>query len=102
MSGVSALYPDPSNILDQFNSEGNSLSRWEDPLYQEKLTLAREVKEPEQRKQLLREAESILMEQVPIIPICNFISLYTHHPKLKGYVFDLAGCVDFRWAYFEE
>ncbi len=101
VSGASALYPDPTDFLDRFEYSEESFSHWEHPLYQEKLMLAREAVEPEQRSRLLGEAEAILVEESPLMPLCNFVALYTHHPKLKGYVFDHAGYVDFRWAYFE-
>ncbi|MFZ0565030.1 MAG: peptide ABC transporter substrate-binding protein [Chlamydiales bacterium] len=100
MRGESALYPDPSELLERFASITTAnFSQWEHPMYQEKLNLARNL--PDRRTQYLREAEEFLFEQMPIIPVCNFNALYAHNPKLKGYVFDHNGCVDFRWAYFE-
>ncbi|MFZ0565031.1 MAG: peptide ABC transporter substrate-binding protein [Chlamydiales bacterium] len=101
MYGISALYPDPSELLERFGSiKIANFSQWEHPMYQEKLNLAKNL--PDQRTQYLREAEELLFEQTPVIPICNFNALYAHNPKLKGFVFDHNGCVDFRWAYFED
>ncbi|MFZ0566259.1 MAG: peptide ABC transporter substrate-binding protein [Chlamydiales bacterium] len=100
MSFASALYPDPSELLERFGSiKTANFSQWEHPIYQEKLRLA--MKLPDQRTRYLREAEELLFEQMPFIPICSSNALYVHHPKLKGYVFDHNGCVDFRWAYLE-
>jgi len=98
---AAALYPDPSELLERFASiKIANFSQWEHPMYQEKLNLAKRL--PDQRIQLLREAEELLFEQVPFIPICNLNALYTHNPKLKGYVLDHNGCVDFRWAHLED
>ncbi|MFZ0565996.1 MAG: peptide ABC transporter substrate-binding protein [Chlamydiales bacterium] len=100
MSTASALYPDPSELLERFSSITTAnFSQWEHPIYQEKLQLA--TKLPDQRTRYLREAEELLFEEMPIIPVCNFNALYAHNPRLKGYVFDHNGCVDFRWAYLE-
>ncbi|MFZ0565213.1 MAG: peptide ABC transporter substrate-binding protein [Chlamydiales bacterium] len=97
----SALYPDPSEFLERFASiKAANFPQWEHPIYQEKLDLAK--KQPEQRIRYLREAEELLFEQMPFIPICNSNALYVHNPRLKGYVFDHNGCVDFRWAYVED
>ncbi|MFZ0564814.1 MAG: ABC transporter substrate-binding protein, partial [Chlamydiales bacterium] len=100
MSGESALYPDPSELLERFGSiKTSNFSQWEHPIYQEKLNLAKEL--PDQRTRYLREAEELLFEEMPFIPISNFNTLYVHNPKLKDYVFDHNGCIDFRWAYLE-
>ncbi|MFZ0565995.1 MAG: peptide ABC transporter substrate-binding protein, partial [Chlamydiales bacterium] len=100
MSNTSALYLDPSELLEGFGSiKTANFSQWEHSIYQEKLKLAK--KQPDQRTRYLREAEELLFEQMPFIPICNFNALYVQNPKLKGYVFDHNGCVDFRWAYLE-
>ncbi|MFZ0565029.1 MAG: peptide ABC transporter substrate-binding protein [Chlamydiales bacterium] len=100
MSSVSALYPDPSELLERFSSiKATNFSQWNYLPYQEKLNLAKKL--PDQRTRYLCEAEELLFEQMPFIPICNFNVLYAHNPKLKGYVFDHNGCVDFKWAYLE-
>ncbi|MFZ0566000.1 MAG: peptide ABC transporter substrate-binding protein, partial [Chlamydiales bacterium] len=64
MSGESALYPDPSELLERFVSiKTANYSQWENPTYQEKLNLAKKL--PDQRTQFLREAEELLFEQMP-------------------------------------
>jgi len=100
MSGETSLYPDPSELLERFKSiQTANFSQWEHPLYQEKLHLAKKI--PQKRTQFLREAEEILLKELPFIPICNFTALFAHRPELKGYVFDHSGCIDFRGAYLE-
>ncbi|MFZ0564813.1 MAG: peptide ABC transporter substrate-binding protein [Chlamydiales bacterium] len=101
MSSASALYPDPSELLERFISiKASNFSQWVHPVYQEKLKLAKKF--PDQRRRYLREAEELLFEQMPFIPVYNYNALYVHNPRLKGYVLDHNGCVDFRWAYFED
>jgi ABC-type oligopeptide transport system substrate-binding subunit len=45
--------------------------------------------------------DQILVSDFPVIPIYNAMQTYLHSPKLKGYVFDFSGAVDFSYAYFE-
>lgn len=93
---------DPIEILQRFTRiEAFNFPKWVHSGYNEKIFLAQQESQLEKRNQLLIEAEKILMEEVPFIPICSWTHLYTHDTKLKGYVFDHTGCVDFRSAYFK-
>ncbi|MFZ0564880.1 MAG: peptide ABC transporter substrate-binding protein, partial [Chlamydiales bacterium] len=84
MCFASALFPDPSELLERFASKKTAnYSQWENPLFQEKLKLAKTL--PDQRTRYLREAEELLFEQMPFISICNIHALFVHNPKLKGY-----------------
>lgn len=57
--------------------------------------------EPNQRDQWLKEAEKILVTELPVIPISQGTQEYAHHPALQGYSLDQTGKVDFSYAYFE-
>jgi hypothetical protein len=50
--------------------------------------------------QLLSDAEHILIEEAPFIPICSDELLFAHRPGLTGYAFDYVGAVDFSKASF--
>jgi ABC-type transport system substrate-binding protein len=56
----------------------------------------------EQRKLGISQAEELLIEESPIIPLSAEIQTYIHASSLQGYVFDYTGCVDFRWACFKQ
>ena len=99
---ASCIYGDPVELLERFeNQHAYNFPNWVHPTYRKTIELARHTSEKEKRNQLLAEAEEILLEHSPFIPICNYVHLYMHHPKLKNYAFDSSGCVDFRWAYFD-
>ena len=55
-----------------------------------------------ERKQLVCEAEKILNEETPIIPLVNHRFLYNHNPKLKDFVITKDNQLDLRWAYMEQ
>jgi len=94
---------DPLDILQRFEdtSSGCNFPRWVNVHYQEKIAQAKEESKLQKRTQLLMEAENILIKEVPFATICTWPNVYTHHPKLKGYIIDHTGCVDFTSAYFE-
>ncbi len=97
------IYPDAFDMLERFESLSSSnMSRWTNPIFQEKISLIRKTSHVEQRKLWISEAEELLMSEAPIIPISTEIQTYVHLSSLQGYVFDYTGCIDFRWACFKE
>lgn len=99
----SSLYQDPIELLERFGeSNRDNPSNWISIPYQKKIELAQKEPNFGRREQYLKEAEEMLLSEMPFIPISNFIHFYDHHPKLTAYVLDHTGCVDFRWAYFKK
>lgn len=95
-------YKDPIELLDYFSTLGScNFSQWLNPAFSEKIEAARKEKEFRKRTLILGEAEQILMEQMPIIPVCTDRIMYATHPKLKGYVYDCLGAIDFSYASLE-
>ncbi|HSX26668.1 MAG TPA: peptide ABC transporter substrate-binding protein [Chlamydiales bacterium] len=95
-----ADFNDPINFLEVFKYKEASTNNtnWESSKYIDLLnrsTLCRDVNE---RKQILREAEQILMDQMPIIPVFHFALNYLQQEELKEVVLSPIGQVDFRWA----
>ena len=96
------FYPDPLDFLERFDLNAANYSQWTNPVYQEKLSFANSSADLEKKNRWMQEAEDILVAEVPVIPVSNMVQFYIHHPKLKGYVFDHGGIVDFSHAYFEK
>lgn len=78
----------------------NNFSRWVDRDFKDKVSKAREEQQPEKRNKLLAEAEQILIDQMPFIPVSSDVFKFAHHPSLEGYVFDYVGACDFSRATF--
>ena len=98
---ASAFYGDPLEFLDRFAELSNSnFPQWESAVFKEKISLIRQEPNEQKRIDLLREAEKILVDQTPFIPVYRCIHVFAHHPSLKGYTLDSAGCVDFAYASF--
>ncbi|MFZ0565212.1 MAG: peptide ABC transporter substrate-binding protein [Chlamydiales bacterium] len=98
---ITPYYNDPTEPLGRIapNSPANH-SQWVHSGYQEKLDIAQNTNSLEARKAALGEAEAILLDENPIIPVINRKVTFSHHPDLQGYTINYAGCVDFAFAYF--
>ncbi|NGX39897.1 MAG: Oligopeptide-binding protein OppA [Chlamydiae bacterium] len=95
---------DPIYIMQTFRDKdgGINMSRWENEDYQRLLAATEQEINPLKRKQLFNQAEQILMDEMPAIPLYFTTIVYAKSDRLKGvYVSDLHE-VDFRWSYFEE
>jgi oligopeptide transport system substrate-binding protein len=96
-----AFYKDPLEILEKLVTiSSNNFPKWISTPFVEKITLAKQQSDPKYRMQLLSEAEDILMEQMPFIPICSDEFLFSHSKGLDGYAFDYVGAIDFSYASF--
>lgn len=96
---ASAFYGDPLEFLDRFETLGNgNFPQWESDAFKEKLSLIRQEVNEQKRMDLLAEAEKILVDEMPIIPVYHCVHAYAHNPALKGYVLDGGGCVDFAYS----
>ena len=97
----SAFYGDPLEFFDRFVELSNSnFPQWESALFKEKISLIRKEPNEQKRMDLLVEAEKILLDQTPFIPVYRCTHVFAHHPSLKDYIIDNAGCVDFAYASF--
>lgn len=97
----SAIYGDPIELLERFESLGNcNFSQWEDSRFKEILTRIKNETANDERMRLLSLAQKILIDEAPIIPIYRCIHVFSHHPKLKEYVIDDGGYIDFTYAHF--
>jgi oligopeptide transport system substrate-binding protein len=102
MGWVSTM-TDPSGFLDLFREDASTMhcSGWHDPQYDALLNQTRETTDPEKRKELFRQAERMLIDNMPIIPLYFHTTTYVVNPRLQGVFVSNLGNVDFRWAYFE-
>jgi len=99
-----ADFNDPINFLDVFKykSGGTNCTHWESPKYIDLLNRSDLCGEEKQRKRLMKEAEAILMDEMPIIPIFHYVFNYMQNKKLENVVLSPIGQIDFRWAEMRE
>lgn len=79
-------YLDPTTFLNIWTQgNGNNNTGWSDPRYEALLREAALKSEPAARLALFREAESLLMDAQPIVPISFYTRNYLLRPEVKGW-----------------
>ncbi len=84
--GWIADYVDPNSFLDMWVSgSGLNRTRWANSRYDELvLEIAPQAKTREQRYAAFAEAERMILEDMPFIPIYTYASHHFKHPAIKG------------------
>ncbi|MFT9848804.1 peptide ABC transporter substrate-binding protein [Aneurinibacillus sp. REN35] len=92
-------FADPINFLDGFQT-GNSMNRtgWSNPKYDKLIKDAYNEADDAKRYKLMQEAEKILMDEAPIIPLYYYNLAYLQSDKVDGVVRHAFGYIDFKWA----
>ncbi len=92
-------FADPINFLDGFQSD-NPFSRtgWKNDKFDELIQGAYEQADEKQRYEMMHEAEKILMDDAPILPLYYYNSVNLESDKLSGVVRHAFGFIDFKWA----
>jgi len=81
-----ADYLDPKTFLDVFRSDSNNNhTGWTNPNYDSLLFEADRTADPANRQVLLQRAETILLTELPIIPIYYYTSVRLVHPSVHGW-----------------
>ena len=96
-------YVDPNNFLDLYLSEGgNNNTGFKSAVYDDLiLNKAPQARSREARYAIFREAERMLMEQMPIIPIYTYTSRHLVHPSVKGLPANLMDSLNLRYVWLD-
>jgi oligopeptide transport system substrate-binding protein len=79
-------YLDPTTFLNMWTKgNGNNNTGWSDPRYEALLREAALKSVPAERLVLFREAEALLMDARPILPISHYTRNYLLRPEVKGW-----------------
>jgi oligopeptide transport system substrate-binding protein len=79
-------YVDPNTFLDLMVTGGeNNKTGWGNPRYDELIRQAARELDAEMRLALFAEAEGILMEELPVLPIYYYVSQNLVAPRLGGF-----------------
>ncbi len=79
-------YLDPTTFLNMWTEgNGNNNTGWHNDRYEELLKQAALQADTEARHRLLAEAEAVLMEEQPILPVSWYSRNYLHRPEVKGW-----------------
>lgn len=92
-------FADPINFLDIFQTGNpNNRTGWSNAQYDKLIQDAYNEPDNAKRFKLLHEAEKILLDEAPIMPLYFYNSAYMQSDKLEGVVRHAYGYIDFKWA----
>lgn len=95
-------YNDPFELMDYFSAITSiNIPQWLNADYTKLLASAKQERDFNKRLEILKQAERILIEEMPFIPICTDTIMFAHNPHLHGYIFDCLCAIDFSYAYFK-
>ncbi len=79
-------YADPNTFLDIWITDGgNNRAGWSNKQYDKLMKKASTTVDNKERYELFKEAEDILINQAPIIPLFYYTSLFLKKPEVKGW-----------------
>ncbi|MAV38364.1 MAG: peptide-binding protein [Planctomycetaceae bacterium] len=85
-SGWIGDYPDPNTFLDMFVTGGaNNETNWSNTRYDDLIQTAQVETDAEVRMGVLQQAEQLLMQELPIIPIYFYVSINMVNPRIEGF-----------------
>lgn len=96
-------YNDAINFLDMYKyaDGGNNDTGWESKKFQELLDKSATEGDHDARQQLLKDAEAVFMEDMPVMPIYFYTHNWVKAENLKDVVMTGLGDVQYKWAHFE-
>ncbi len=84
--GWNGDYADPNSFLDMWvTGGGNNRAFWSNAEYDRLILEAGRTPDQSRRYELFQQAEAILMEELPIIPLYFYTRVYALSPSVKGW-----------------
>lgn len=85
-AGWIADYPDPNTFLDMWVTDGpQNNTGWSNPQFDQLIRAAAAERDPKQRMELLRQAEAIFIDEMPVIPFYFYTSINVVSPRVKNF-----------------
>lgn len=95
-------YLDPMTFLDMWvTGGGNNDAGFSNAEYDKLVAEAKKESDATKRAELLRSAEDILMEEMPVLPVYYYNKTRAWKPEVKGILSSTLGQIDFKGAYKE-
>ena len=95
-------YIDPMTFLDLWTTDGgNNDAGFSNAEYDELIAAAKVETDSDKRNELLRQAEDILMDEMPILPIYYYTTVTAANENVKDVHISTLGKIYFKYAYKE-
>jgi oligopeptide transport system substrate-binding protein len=95
-------YLDPNSFLDMFlTGGGNNQTAWSNPEYDRLIAEAGRTSDSTKRLEIFQQAEAILMNEVPIVPLYFYTRLNLKRPEVKGWHHNILDIHPYKFVYLE-
>ncbi|HMP83073.1 MAG TPA: peptide ABC transporter substrate-binding protein [Verrucomicrobiota bacterium] len=102
-AGWIADYVDPNSFLDMWvEGGGNNETGWGNPEYDRLIAMASRENDPEKRMELFQQAETILLDELPVIPVYFYTHVGLRRPEVKGWYPTILDNHPYKYVYLEE
>ncbi|MBP90062.1 MAG: peptide-binding protein [Planctomycetaceae bacterium] len=96
-------YPDANTFIDMWITDGeNNETGWSNAEYDALVQKAAEEPDADQRLRWMEQAEAILMDELPVIPIYYYVSKGMVSPRVKGFFPNIQDQHPLYWMRIEE
>lgn len=91
-------YADPMTFLGMWTKgNGNNMTGWSSERYEGLLRKSSQIGDATERFAILKEAETVLLDELPIIPIYWYAQSYLVRPEVKGWRNSLLDDRPYKW-----
>jgi oligopeptide transport system substrate-binding protein len=98
-----ADYVDPNSFLDMWlTGGGNNDTGWSHPEYDRLIAGASREADPARRMEIFQQAEAILLDELPIIPVYFYTRVALRRPEVKGWYPNILDNHPYKFLYLEE
>jgi len=95
-------YPDPTTFLDMWLTDGgNNSTGWSSAAYDTLIQQAGRTSDRTEREEIFQQAEAILLEELPIIPVYHYRNNYLIQPSVKGWFSNILDRHPYKFLYLE-
>ena len=96
-------YLDPNTFMTlMISNGGNNETGWANPEYDRLIAVAAKTGEPATRIRIFQQAEGILMDEVPVIPIYFYTRVNLRRPEVRGWYGNLLDIHNAKGVYLKE
>lgn len=82
-------YADPTTFTDKYTSDNeDNNAAWANPRYDALSAAARQERDPGKRMRTLSDAEKVLLDNAPIVPLYHYVNAYMFRDDVKGVALD--------------
>lgn len=101
-AGSLSTFGDPLDLLTSLTTgHGMNDSGWSNREFDALIRQAENEVDEERRMQIMAQAEALMLDQAPVMPLFYYNTSYLKYPRVKGFEFNRGDLPDFKGVYLE-